>query len=124
LAGSLGGNHHFCTYNSWRFNAQEEKVKRAVAFGTILLLVFGDFLFAGCPSYDLNGDCFIDYEDFAEMGDDWLTVFNSQDLVEMAIQWLTTDPCVPDDIVYIPDGEFEMGDHFEPEGDLVVQRLV
>jgi formylglycine-generating enzyme required for sulfatase activity len=29
----------------------------------------------------------------------------------MAAQWLTTDPCVPDDMAYIPDGEFEMGDH-------------
>jgi formylglycine-generating enzyme required for sulfatase activity len=34
----------------------------------------------------------------------------------MAKQWLTTDPCIPDDMVYIPDGEFEMGDHFAPEG--------
>jgi len=30
----------------------------------------------------------------------------------MANQWLTSDPCVPDDMVYIPDGNFVMGDHF------------
>jgi formylglycine-generating enzyme required for sulfatase activity len=35
-----------------------------------------------------------------------------EDFFVMANQWLTTDPCVPDDMVYIPDGEFEMGDHF------------
>ena len=47
-----------------------------------------------CPSADLTGDCFVDYEDFAIM----------------ANQWLTTDPCIPDDMAYIPGGTFEMGD--------------
>ena len=55
---------------------------------------------ADCPSADLTGDCFVDFEDFAVM----------------ASQWLTGDPCVPVDMVYIPDGEFVMGDHFAPEG--------
>jgi len=49
-----------------------------------------------CPSADLTGDCFVDFEDFAIM----------------ASQWLTTDPCIPDDFVYIPDGQFLMGDSF------------
>ena len=66
----------------------------------IIVLLVGFVLsggpaFAGCPSADLTGDCFVDFEDFALM----------------AAQWLTTDPCVPDDMSYIPDGEFEMGDH-------------
>ncbi len=56
--------------------------------------------FAACPSADLTGDCFVDFEDFALM----------------ANQWRTTDPCVSDDMVYIPDGEFEMGDHFAEGG--------
>jgi hypothetical protein len=47
-----------------------------------------------CPSADLTGDCFVDYEDFAIM----------------ANQWLTTDPCIPDDMAYIPGGTFEIGD--------------
>jgi formylglycine-generating enzyme required for sulfatase activity len=51
--------------------------------------------FAACPSADLTGDCFVDIEDFA--------VF--------ANQWLTGDPCVPGDMAYIPDGEFDMGRH-------------
>jgi formylglycine-generating enzyme required for sulfatase activity len=50
---------------------------------------------AACPSADVTGDCFVDMEDFALM----------------AKQWLTTDSNVPDDMAYIPDGEFEMGDH-------------
>jgi formylglycine-generating enzyme required for sulfatase activity len=68
---------------------------------SLALFVFiGNTALAACPSTDVTGDCFVDLEDF----------------VLMAIQWLTTDPCVPDVMVYIPDGEFEMGDHFEPEG--------
>jgi len=49
-----------------------------------------------CPSADLTGDCFVDFEDFAVLAE----------------QWLTTDPCVPADMVYIPDGSFLMGDSF------------
>jgi sulfatase modifying factor 1 len=66
------------------------------------ILVLTAFLFsaglclAACPSADLTGDCFVDYEDFAVM----------------AAQWLTTDPCIPDDMAYIPDGWFQMGDWF------------
>ena len=53
-----------------------------------------------CPSADLTGDCFVDYEDFALM----------------ANQWLTGEPCIPDDMAYIPAGEFDMGDHFAEGG--------
>jgi formylglycine-generating enzyme required for sulfatase activity len=68
----------------------------------LIVFVFsGGPAFAACPSADLTGDCFVDFEDFALM----------------ANQWLTTDPCVPADMVYIPGGEFEMGDHFAEEGD-------
>jgi len=49
-----------------------------------------------CPSADLTGDCFVDFEDFAIL----------------ASQWLTTDPCIPDDFAYIPDGTFQMGNSF------------
>ena len=55
---------------------------------------------AACPSADLTGDCFVDCEDFALM----------------AGQWLTADPCIPDDMPYIPGGTFQMGDGFG-EGD-------
>jgi formylglycine-generating enzyme required for sulfatase activity len=53
-----------------------------------------------CPSADLTGDCFVDFEDFAIL----------------ASQWLTTDPCIPDGFVYIPDGQFLMGDSFTEVG--------
>ena len=71
---------------------------RKSIFVVVMLLLFvfsGTYALADCPSADLTGDCFVDFEDFAVM----------------ANQWLTTDPCVPDDMVYIPDGEFDMGDH-------------
>ena len=91
-------------------------MNKAVILGTMVLLSFGGFAFCACPSADLTGDCFVDYEDFAQMGGQWLDGYDCNDLTEMTIQWLTTDPNIPDDMVYIPDGEFEMGDHFDPEG--------
>ncbi len=57
--------------------------------------------FADCPPADLTGDCFVDFEDLALM----------------ANHWLTTDPCVPDDMAYMPDGGFDMGDHWDGYSD-------
>src|SRR4030042_1992372 len=65
-----------------------------------VLLFSGDFCLAACPSPDLNGDCFLGYEDFTAM----------------ANRRLPGDPCIPDDIAYIPSGTFQMGDSFN-EGD-------
>jgi len=66
----------------------------------IVIAISANFCLAACPSADLTGDCFVDFNDFAVM----------------ANQWLTGDPCVPDDMVRIPGGTFEMGDSFN-EGD-------
>ena len=75
--------------------------KKSLIIVSLIVFVFSCVpAFADCPSADLTGDCFVDFEDFALM----------------ANQWLTTDPCVPGDMVYIPDGNFVMGDHFSPEG--------
>jgi len=76
------------------------KTKAILVVGIGLCLINSSAVLAACPSADLTGDCFVDFEDFAVM----------------AKQWLTPDPCVPDDMAYIPDGNFVMGDHFEPEG--------
>ena len=68
----------------------------------IVVLCSAGLCLADCPSADLTGDCFVDYQDFALM----------------ANQWLTGDPCIPDDMAYIPAGTFEMGDSFsEGESD-------
>jgi len=53
-----------------------------------------------CPSADLTGDCFVDFNDFALMAD----------------QWLTGPGYIPDDMMLVPGGTFEMGDNFS-EGD-------
>ena len=56
-----------------------------------LTLILIAFLFSGglclgeCPSADLTGDCFVDYEDFALI----------------ANQWLTGDPCAPDGMFWV-----------------------
>jgi formylglycine-generating enzyme required for sulfatase activity len=75
------------------------------------LIFTGSFALADCPSADLTGDCFVDFEDFAVIGAQWLNGYDWNDVNTLANQWLATDPCVPDDMVYIPDGEFEMGNH-------------
>ena len=61
---------------------------------SIVIAISGNFALGVCPSADLTGDCFVDYEDFALM----------------AAQWLTGDPCIPEDMVRIPGGTFQMGD--------------
>jgi formylglycine-generating enzyme required for sulfatase activity len=77
----------------------------------IVIIVSANFTLAKCPSADLNGDCFVDFEDFALMAAQWPNVYDWNDVNTLAAQWLTTDPCVSDDMAYMPDGEFEMGDH-------------
>ena len=63
----------------------------------VVITISGNFALADCPSADVTGDCYVDFEDVALV----------------AAQWLTTDPCVSDDMIYIHDGEFDMGDHHD-----------
>jgi sulfatase modifying factor 1 len=72
----------------------------SILISFIVIAVSVGLALAACPSADLTGDCFVDYEDFALM----------------AAQWLTTDPCIPNDMAYIPNGEFQMGDSFSEGG--------
>ena len=78
----------------------------------VVILFSCGLAFAACPSADLTGDCFVDFEDFAVIGAQWLNLYDLNDVNTLAIQWLTTDPCIPDDMIYILGGEFEMGYHF------------
>jgi len=69
----------------------------SILISFVVITISGGFCLADCPSADLTGDCFVDFEDFALM----------------AAQWLTTDPgYIPDDMAPIPTGTFEMGDSF------------
>ena len=81
-----------------------------------LCLIISPEVVADCPSADITGDCFVDFEDFAVIGAQWLNVCDWNDVNTLANQWLTTDPCVPEDMVYISDGTFQMGDSFREAG--------
>lgn len=52
---------------------------------------------AACPSTDLTGDCFVNFEDFAVIGAQWLNLYDWNDVNTLANQWLTegipNDPC-------------------------------
>ncbi|MHC4212829.1 MAG: formylglycine-generating enzyme family protein [Planctomycetota bacterium] len=91
-------------------------IRAILALAVVLFIVSGSSVIADCPSADLTGDCFVDFQDFAVIGAQFLNGYDWNDVNTLANQWLTTDPCVSDDMVYIPDGTFVMGDHFSPEG--------
>ena len=76
-----------------------------------VMIIWGGFVLAACPSADLNGDCFIDLQDFALLGADWPTS-DFTDIAAMVSDWLAPDPCAADDMVFIPGGTFQMGDSF------------
>jgi len=43
---------------------------------------------ADCPSADLTGDCFVDFEDFSLIGANWLNAYDYNDVNILASQWL------------------------------------
>ncbi len=58
----------------------------------IVFLFSSSWAVAGCPSGDLSGDCFVNYEDFALLSGQWLNGYDFDDLAVMGNQWLTGDP--------------------------------
>jgi len=87
---------------------------------SLALFVFiGNTAFAACPSADLTDDCFVDMEDLVLIANQWLNGYSFEDFAVMAIQWLTGYP----NMVYIPDGEFEMGDHHGDEDPCLSDEL-
>ena len=62
-----------------------------------LCLINSTEALADCPSADLSGDCFVDFEDFAVIAAQWLNVYDWNDVNTLANQWLTggipNDPC-------------------------------
>jgi sulfatase modifying factor 1 len=88
---------------------KERKMKRNSKIAAIVLITaVCTSCLASCPTADLNGDCFVDFEDFAIL----------------ASQWLTTDPCVPQDMAYIRGGTFQMGDSLDGESDALPVHTV
>jgi formylglycine-generating enzyme required for sulfatase activity len=80
-------------------------------------------VFAVCPSADLTRDCFVDLADLTQLVENWLVEntecpsadlngdcrVDSEDLSSISEQWLTGDR-LPEDMVVIPAGTFQMGD--------------
>jgi formylglycine-generating enzyme len=100
-----------------------------VAFAIFCLSLCSMPGFGACPSADLTGDCFVNFNDLNILAAEWLKdcnaplwcemadidrngTVNLSDFAVLASQWMTSDPCVPQDIAYIPDGSFQMGDSF------------
>ncbi len=69
-------------------------VKKTAIFAVVLgfCLINPTTVLAACPSADLSGDCFVNYEDFALLSDQWLNGYDIDDLIAMSNQWLTGDP--------------------------------
>jgi len=87
---------------------QKRKITSIIT-ALVAIAVSGSCALAACPSADRSGDCFVNFDDFALLAIDWpATDYN--DLALMAAQWLTPDPCILDDMAYIPGGTFQMGD--------------
>ena len=81
----------------------------SILISFVVIAISGNFCLAACPSADLTGDCFVDFNDFALLAIEWpATDYN--DLALLAAQWLAPDPRVPDDMSCIPGGTFAMGD--------------
>jgi len=82
----------------------------SIVFSLIITAISASLCLGACPSADLTGDCFVEFEDFVLLAAGWLSS-DFSDVAVMAAQWLTTDPGIPDEMTYIPDGGFQMGDH-------------
>ncbi|MBL7153275.1 MAG: SUMF1/EgtB/PvdO family nonheme iron enzyme [Phycisphaerae bacterium] len=80
-----------------------------IVIGLVALAALCNCALAACPSADFNGDCFVDFNDFALLATDW-PAGDYNDFALMAAQWLAPDPRVPYDMVSIPAGTFQMGD--------------
>ncbi|MBA7675683.1 hypothetical protein ES703_83920 [subsurface metagenome] len=44
----------------------------SILISFVVITISGDFAVADCPSADLTGDCFVDFEDFAILANNWL----------------------------------------------------
>lgn len=67
----------------------------------VVLLFSPSLVIAACPSTDLSGDCFVNYQDFGLMSAQWLSEYDRNDLTELAVEWLTEGSPDPNGIVLV-----------------------
>jgi formylglycine-generating enzyme required for sulfatase activity len=82
-------------------------MKRLIAIFVVVLSTssFSIPCFAACPTADLNGDCKVDFEDFAILASQWLTAWDAN-------------------MILIPAGTFQMGDSLDGESDALPVHTV
>lgn len=86
-------------------------MKTLIAILAVVLSISSLPCLAACPTADLNGDCFVDFEDFAIL----------------ASQWLTGNRITPPsdtNMILIPAGTFQMGDSLDGEADALPVHTV
>ena len=99
-------------------------MKNVILISFVVISISSHLALPAYPSADYSGDGLVDYEDFALMGGQWLNEYDCNDLTVMANQWLSTDSNIPDDMVYIPGGGFEMGDHHDGLSDAPLHTVL
>jgi formylglycine-generating enzyme required for sulfatase activity len=64
-------------------------MERFLIITLVALFTSGGMAVAACPPADLTGDCYVDFQDYAVLASQWLTVYDVNDLAAMAGQWWT-----------------------------------
>jgi len=114
-------------------------MKKLIAILAVVLSISSLPCLAECPTADLNGDCFVNFEDFAVLASQWFTgtpqdcpssnltgdcFVNLSDLVIMSSQWLTGALPSDTNMILIPGGTFQMGDSLDGESDALPVHTV
>ncbi len=73
-------------------------IRAILILALVVFIASGSSALADCPSADLTGDCFVNFEDLAVIGAQFLNGYDWNDVNTLANQWLTegvpTDPCI------------------------------
>ncbi|NLH17392.1 MAG: SUMF1/EgtB/PvdO family nonheme iron enzyme [Phycisphaerae bacterium] len=110
-------------------------MKKVLWLEWFCLLCFAQGIWAECPSADRTGDCFVNPADLLHIAQQWMSEgpdcpsadingdcrVDVEDFAMISRQWLSGDG-IPNDMVLIPAGVFQMGDAFG-EGGLKEQPL-
>jgi hypothetical protein len=84
---------------------EEQKMRwksSSILISFVVITISCNFALAKCLSADLNGDCFVDFEDFALMANQWPDGYDYNDLAGMASEWLVEGiPEDPNSLIWV-----------------------